>query len=47
MDELPKQLIKEAQQMVAIPDRPVRYYYEYERGGVYNIFLASKPLAGK
>ncbi|MFH1543050.1 MAG: IS630 family transposase [Patescibacteria group bacterium] len=48
MDETPKQLIKETRQMVAAaPGRPVRYDYEYERGGVCNIFLASEPLAGK
>jgi hypothetical protein len=48
MDETPKQLIKETRQMVAAaPGRPVRYDYEYERGGVCNIFLMSEPLAGK
>ena len=48
MDESPKQLIKETHQMVAAtPGRPARYDYEYERGGVCNIFLASEPLAGK
>jgi transposase len=48
MDETLKQLIKETRQKIAaIPGHPVRYDYEYERGGVCNIFLASEPLAGK
>jgi len=48
MDESPKQLIKETRKIIpAIPGYSVRYDYEYERGGVYNIFLASEPLAGK
>jgi len=48
MDESPKQLIKETRQIIAaIPGYPVRYDYEYERGGVCNIFLMSEPLAGK
>ena len=48
MDETPKQLIKETRQRVgATPSHPVRYDYEYERGGICNIFLASEPLAGK
>ena len=48
MDESPKQLIKETRQGVAAtPGHPVRYDYEYKRGGVYNIFLVSEPLAGK
>ena len=48
MDETPKQLIKETRQrIVATPGRPVRYDYEYERGGVCNIFLVSEPLTGK
>ena len=48
MDETPKQLIKETRQMVAAaPGRSARYDYEYERGGVCNIFLASEPLAGQ
>ena len=48
MDESPKQLIKETRQIIAaVPGCPVRYDYEYERGGVCNIFLMSEPLAGK
>ena len=48
MDESPEQLIKETCQKVAVtPGHPVRYDYEYERGGVCNIFLMSEPLAGK
>lgn len=48
MDKSPKQLIKETRQIIAaISGRSVRYDYEYERGGVCNIFLVSEPLAGK
>lgn len=43
-----KWLIKETRQMVAATlGRPVRYDYEYERGGVCNIFLMSEPLTDK
>lgn len=31
----------------ARPGRLVRYDFEYERCGVYNVFLASEPLAGR
>jgi hypothetical protein len=48
MDESPRQLIKETR--LALPPRPgccIRHDYEYERCGVYTIFLADEPLAGR
>jgi hypothetical protein len=48
MDETPRQLIKETR--TPIPGkrgRLERHDYEYERCGVYTVFLASEPLAGK
>jgi len=48
MDETPRQLIKETR--TPIPSRRgrlERHDYEYERCGVYTVFLASEPLAGK
>lgn len=48
MDETPRQLIKEKRLRIpAAPGRPERYDYEYERCGVYTVFMASEPLAGK
>jgi transposase len=48
MDETPKQLIKETRLPIpSAPGRVRRYDYEYQRCGVYNIFMASEPLAGK
>ncbi len=48
MDESPKQLISEIKTGIsALPGRPAKYDYEYKRCGVYNIFLAFEPLAGK
>lgn len=48
MDETPRQLIKERHQVIAAtPGHPERHDYEYERCGVYNVFLANEPLAGK
>lgn len=47
MDETPRQLIREKHQtIVAAPGRPERHDYEYERCGVYNVFMANEPLAG-
>lgn len=47
MDEASRQLIKETRQILpARPGRCARHDYEYERCGVYNIFLAVEPLAG-
>jgi len=48
MDETPRQLIKETR--TPIPRKRghlERHDYEYERCGVYTVFLASEPLAGK
>jgi len=48
MDETPRQLIKETR--TPIPGkrgRLERHDYEYERCGVYTVFLASEPLAGR
>jgi hypothetical protein len=48
MDETPRQLIKETR--TPIPGRRgrlERHDYEYERCGVYTVFLASEPLAGR
>ncbi len=48
MDETPRQLIRETRlPRPARPGRLVRYDFEYERCGVYNVFLASEPLAGR
>ena len=48
MDETPRQLIKETR--TPIPGkrgRLERHDYEYERCGVYTVFLASEPLVGR
>ena len=48
MDETPRQLIRETRQVIpAAPGRPERHDYEYERCGVYNVFLANEPLASQ
>ena len=48
MDETPRQLIRETRvPLPAAPGRPERHDYEYERCGVYSVFLASEPLAGR
>ena len=48
MDETPGQLIKETRAPSRVaPGRPERHDYEYERCGVYNVFMAGEPLAGK
>jgi hypothetical protein len=47
MDEASKQLVKETRpRLPAQPGQPARYYAEYERAGVRNLFLATAPLAG-
>ena len=47
MDETPRQLIKETRQAIAaVPGRPERHDYEYQRCGVFNVFMANEPLAG-
>jgi DDE superfamily endonuclease len=48
MDETPRQLIKETR--IPIPGkrgRLERHDYEYERCGVYTVFMANEPLAGR
>ena len=48
MDETPRQLIRETRAVIPMaPGRPERHDYEYERCGVYTIFLANEPLAGR
>ncbi len=48
MDETPRQLIKEMRTPIpGTRGRLERHDYEYERCGVYTVFMASEPLAGK
>ena len=48
MDETNKQLLREVRPpMPAQPGQPGRVDYEYERGGVVNLFLFCEPLAGR
>jgi hypothetical protein len=48
MDETSKQLLKEPRPALpAEPGRPARVDYEYERGGVANLFLFCEPLGGR
>ncbi len=48
MDETPRQLIRETRRVLpSKPGRCVRHDYEYERCGVYTIFIAVEPLAGR
>jgi hypothetical protein len=48
MDETPRQLIKETRApILAAAGRPERHDHEYERCGVFTVFMASEPLAGK
>jgi transposase len=48
MDETSKQLLREARQSLSMgPGRPEREDYEYERGGVANVFMFMEPLAGR
>jgi len=48
MDEASRQLVGETRPPIpASPGQPVRHDYEYSRRGVYDIFLACEPLAGK
>lgn len=47
MDEQPVQLVKEVRQpLPAVPGKPKRVDYEYERNGTANIFLFTEPLTG-
>ncbi len=48
MDEVSKQLLRDTRECVPMkPGRPERRDYEYERGGVVNLFMFSEPLQGK
>ena len=48
MDEVSKQLLRDTREPLPMqPGKPQRQDYEYERGGVANLFLFSEPLAGK
>jgi transposase len=48
MDETPRQLIKETRRPIpGATGRPERHDYEYERCGVFNVFMANEPLAGR
>jgi hypothetical protein len=48
MDETSKQLLRDTRQPLPTePGRPKRRDYEYERGGVVNLFLFCEPLQGR
>jgi hypothetical protein len=48
MDEVSKQLSRDTRApLPACPGSPARRDYEYERGGVANLFLFCEPLAGR
>jgi transposase len=48
MDETSKQLLRETRQSLPMqPRQPQRRDYEYERGGVVNLFLFLEPLQGR
>ena len=48
MDETSKQLLRDASQPLPTePGRPQRQDYEYERGGVVNLFMFTEPLMGR
>jgi len=48
MDETSKQLLRDTQQPLPMePGRVQRRDYEYERGGVVNLFLFCEPLGGR
>jgi hypothetical protein len=48
MDETPRQLIKETRTPIpGTRGRLERHDYEYERCGVYTVFMATEPLAGR
>ena len=48
MDETSKQLTAQKRRPIpAVPGRPARYDYEYERNGVCNLFMFFEPLQGK
>jgi len=48
MDETSKQLLRDVRAPLPVrPGQPARVDYEYERGGVVNLFLFCEPLAGQ
>ena len=48
MDEVSKHLLRDTRaRLPAQPGRPERRDYEYERGGVANLFLFCEPLLGR
>ena len=48
MDEVSKQLLRDTRTPLPMEPRTVqRYDYEYERGGVVNVFLFCEPLEGR
>ncbi len=48
MDEVSKQLLRDTRESLPMkPGRLERVDYEYERGGVVNLFMFSEPLIGK
>jgi hypothetical protein len=48
MDETSKQLLRDTRQSLPMePARVQRVDYEYERGGVANVFMFLEPLAGR
>ncbi len=48
MDEVSKQLLRDTRQSLPMePGKPERQDYEYERGGVVNLFMFCEPLQGR
>ena len=48
MDEVSKQLLRDTRTFLPMePGKPQRQDYEYERGGVVNLFLFCEPLQGR
>jgi len=48
MDEMPKQLLSETREPFPVrPGKPARQDYEYQRGGVADLFMIFEPLVGK
>lgn len=48
MDEMPKQLLSEMREPFPVrPGKPARQDYEYQRGGVADLFMIFEPLVGK
>jgi hypothetical protein len=48
LDEVSKQLLRDTRQWLPMePGKPQRQDYDYERGGVVNLFLFCEPLQGR